>query len=568
MHFPILLAALLLLALPCRAEPLDSIAAIVNNEAITCYDVQQDSDAMLQQLRMSGSTYAPSAGALNQRSLDARIVKILQLQQARKLQLKVGEEELNSTIEKLAARNGLVASQMKDALKQQGIDYEDFKKNLVDQLLISKVINVSVRSKLQISEEAIREYYRKYVANPKARREVQLGEIFLSLPAEPTPAKLASMREKAKKIHQQLLAGREFSQLVAIYSESPDRQQQGVMGWFSKGTISQRFDPALELPVNGISDPIRSPSGIHILKAMDERWQEPEIVGESYDEAHARHILLQIPESADDEAISKILQRAEDIADEMSDASDEAFATRAREASQGPSASRGGDLGWFRKGAMLPEFEKVVFAMNAGETSSVVKTKFGLHIIRLIAKRHINPNSLEANREKITEVLTSVEMQEKLPRWIASIRAEASLKFNTCPQAVTRKTAALIDAGAASPLDQEIRGALEAWRAAWSQRDVKTYLAAYSDQFNPGKQYAGLAAWKAYRTRALTNKSYIRVRLSNIKINQLAPGSARVEFEQDYEADNLVNHDLKLLLMQKSDAGWKIIREMAAVSSS
>jgi len=582
MHFPILLTVLLLVSLPARAEPIDSIAAIVNNEAITCYDILQDTKNILMQLRQSGSTFLPSTATLSQRSLDGRIVKILQLQEARKLGLKVSQEELDNAIEKLAARSGIVPSQLKDALEQQGMDYAQFMDNLKDQLLVSKLINVAVRSKLQISEESIQEYYRKYLAAPKSQREVQLGQIFLALPGEPSPALLTGIRNKVRNIHKQLMDGKDFAQLVAIYSESPDRQQQGVMGWFTKGAITQRFDPALELPVNSITEPIRSPSGFHILKVLNERWKEPEEIGESYDEAHARHILLQIPSSADEETRAKILGRAEDIASEMEDASDEAFATRAKEASQGPSASRGGDLGWFRKGTMLPEFEKAVFAMQAGETSAVITTKFGLHIIRLVAKRHVDPNSLQANRDKITQILTNVEMQEQVPRWIASLRADAKLKYHACPNATSgasnntvssleqsgRRIAAPQESLPSSALDNEVEAVLEQWRRAWSNQDMKSYFAAYSGHFNPGKRFADIRAWKQAREKSINSKKYIRIGIRNVKITHLEQNRARIEFEQYYEADAFKNHDLKLLLMEKTASGWQIIREMTAVSGS
>lgn len=578
MHFSILLAVLLLFTVPAKAEPIDSIAAIVNNEAITCYDIKQDTKNILMQLRQSGSTFVPSGTALNQRSLDARVVKLLQLQEARKLDLNVGKEEMDNAIEDLASKNGLLLGQLKEALEQQGVDFGQFTDNLHDQLLISKLINISVRSKLQSSEESIREYYRKYLAVPKSRREVQLGHIFLALPGEPSPELLAKVRNKARNIHKQLLDGKDFAQLVAIYSESPDRQQQGVMGWFTKGSITQRFDPALELPVNGITEPVRSPSGFHILKVLDERWLEPEVVGESYDEVHARHILLQIPSMADEEERGKIKSRAEDIASEMQDASDEAFATRAKEVSQGPSSSRGGDLGWFKKGAMVPEFEKVVFAMKTGETSGVIKTKFGLHIIRMIAHRHVDPNSLQANRDKIVQILTNVEMQEKLPRWIASLRADANLQFKACPgstpvaptisQSVMEKTGQQQEYLPSDRLDSGVKVAIEQWRLAWSAKNIPAYFAAYSRHFNPGKRYSGIPAWKLAREKEIRSKNHIQVEIRNIKISHLEQGHARIEFNQHYRAGTFENHDLKLLLMEKTADGWKIIREMTAVSDS
>jgi len=596
MHFPLLLAALLLISLPAKAEPLDSIAAVVNNEAITCYEVQQDTKNILMQLRQSGSTFLPSIIEISQRSLDARVDKMLQLQKARKLQLKVGKEELDNASEKIESRNNLLPGQLKATLKQQGVDFEQFKDNMHDQLLISKLINAAVRSKLQVSEESIREYYRKYLAAPKARREVQLGQIFLSLPAEPSPELLATVRNKIRNIHKQLENGKGFSQLVAIYSESPDRQQQGVMGWFTKGSISQRFAPALELPVNGLSDPIRSPSGFHILKALNERWIKPEKLGKSYDEVHARHILLRIPSMADEETRAKIRSRAEALATEMKGVSDKAFATRAKEVSQGPSSSQGGDLGWFRKGAMLPAFDKAVFAMKAGETSGLVKTKFGLHIIRLVARRHVDPGSLQANRDKITQILTNVKMQEQVPRWIASLRADATLKYQSCPnsnaatnvgQSVSQVVASQPESSPpessppeSSPpessqtvalpskaLDIEVKAALERWRSAWASQNLKAYFAAYSGHFNSGKNYASLAAWKFDRRKSIGDKKYIRIGISNIKISPLEQNRARVEFDQHYETGKLKHNDFKLLLMEKMPSGWKIIREMTAASA-
>jgi len=401
---------------------------------------------------------------------------------------------------------------------------------------------------------------------PKAYREVQLGQVFLSLPAEPSPALLSKVRQKAQAIYQELKSGKDFSRMVAIYSESPDRQQQGVMGWFSEGTITQRFVPVLALPVNGLMEPIRSPSGFHILKVLNERWQEPEVTGESYDEVHARHILLKIPSSADENAKKKIRQRAEDIASDMKGSSDEAFSTRAKEISQGPSASRGGDLGWFKKGAMLAEFEKAVFSMKAGETSSVVKTKFGLHIIRLVAKRHVDPNSLQANRAKIEQILTNVEMQEKLPRWIASLRAEANISYKTCPKMQANQVTGERDMRPSAQLDAEIKAAIEAWIQAWMKQDMAAYFAAYSDHFEPGSHYASMQAWKNSRQKNILAKKNIHISIQNPKIDHLQAGQARVRFSQSYQADGVNRHDLKLLLMEKDANGWKIIREMRASS--
>ncbi|MDQ6967740.1 MAG: peptidylprolyl isomerase, partial [Mariprofundaceae bacterium] len=113
---------------------------------------------------------------------------------------------------------------------------------------------------------------------------------------------------------------------------------------------------------------------------------------------------------------------------------DEAFATRAKEVSQGPSASRGGDLGWFKRGQMVAAFEDAAFALKEGETSGVVKSPFGLHIIRVIKKRHVDPNSFVARADQIKQALTNAEMQTQVPRWLASLKAKAVITKQSCPQ--------------------------------------------------------------------------------------------------------------------------------------
>ncbi|MFQ5582134.1 MAG: peptidylprolyl isomerase [Mariprofundaceae bacterium] len=430
---------LLLSCFSAQAETLDSIAAVVNNEAITCYEIEQDTKALIQQLQQSGQTRLPSARELEQRTIDARIAKTLQLQEAKKLELEITNEEVDKSIADIEAKNNLPPGQLEAILTERGMDFSYYRQTLRERLLINKLTNVAVRSKLQISEESMREYYRKFIENPQPIREAHLAQIFLSLPPDPTPEQVANINTKAHRLYERLKRGGNFAQLAALQSDAQNAKQGGEMGWFFQGAISPRFASVMTLPVGGISEPVRSPAGVHIIKILEERWHEPESAGESHNEVHARHILIKLPTSADEATQAKIRHRAESIARDMQKASDEEFATRASEVSQGPSASRGGDLGWFQQGQMVPAFEEAAFKLDAGGTSGVVESPFGLHIIRVIAKRHIDPNSFEARHDSIEQVLKNAEMQEQLPRWLASLKAQASIKINTCSNLMAEK---------------------------------------------------------------------------------------------------------------------------------
>lgn len=417
---------------PAGAETLDGIAAVINGQAITCYELQRKVDELQTRLNTSGiKGAAKSPEVVRKRALESAILLLLQRQEAKKLKISVSDEEVNRAIAKVEEENGIPAGQLIDILKAQGVDIEQYRRTLKDNLLTGKLANIAVRSRLKISEEAMREYFRKYVAGgPK--KEINLAEIFVALPLDPSPEQVAAAYQKLRRLKQQAEQGEDFSRLAILHSDAPDAAQGGKMGWTQIGALPPRFARLFSLKVGDISEPIRSPSGVHMFKVLGARMQEKKARAEAYDEVHARHILLKITAGMSEKDKKEVRERAEQIAEAMQDASDKEFATRAREISQGPSASKGGDLGWFRRGAMLPEFEKAAFALEPGQTSGVVQTRFGLHIIRVVDKRHIDPDSFAAHRDEIRNILLNMEMQDQMPRWLAGLKARASIEIRGC----------------------------------------------------------------------------------------------------------------------------------------
>lgn len=411
---------------------IDGVAAVVNSEAVTCYQIDQDMDDLVGQLRAMGQIKIPPVDELRQRALDARITQVLQLQEAKELELQVEDHEVERAMAEVEARNNIPSGQLASILKSQGVDPARYRENLREQLLIAQLVNVAVRARLQVSEEAMREHFRKYLQNPQPRRAIELVQIFLSLPTDPTPEKIDEVRSKLEALRQRALSGEDFRQLATLHSEGPEAAKGGAMGWFKPGELPSRFEVLMGLPVGAISKPIRSAAGFHIILVAKEQAIEPEPAGESYEEVHARHILIKLPTSADEKTANKIRQRVERLARELADADDEKFAVRAKEVSQGPSAPDGGDLGWFRRGAMVPEFEEAVFSMKPGQVSGVVETPFGLHVIRLIEHRRVDPRSFEANRDNIRNALLSIEIQEQLPRWLANLKNKAHVERKEC----------------------------------------------------------------------------------------------------------------------------------------
>ncbi|OCL26331.1 peptidylprolyl isomerase [Orenia metallireducens] len=135
----------------------------------------------------------------------------------------------------------------------------------------------------------------------------------------------------------------------------------------------------------------------------------------------ARHILIKTDKKSDEEAKDK----AQKVLNKLKDGAD--FAKLAKEYSEGPSAKNGGDLGYFRKGQMVPEFEQAAFDLEVGELSELVKTEFGYHIIKVENRKEAGTISLEEAKGKIKNVLTQQAQQNKWNSFMKGLKEEAKI---------------------------------------------------------------------------------------------------------------------------------------------
>ena len=294
----LIMAALLALPQLAHAETLDALAASVNGKAIDCTEVASDTDTLIKALKQAGAQQLPPRSQLAKRALDARIMELLQQQDAKRLGISVSDDEVNQAIANVEASNNIPDGQLPEILKAQGVDFKDYKRKLRDRLLASKLTNIAVRDKIKISEESMREYYRKHLENPQPIRELRLSQIFIGLPQEPSPQQVARAKAKAEMVRGKWASGQRFSELAQLYSDSPDAKQGGDLGWHAVGTLDSRFASVFKLAQGQVSQPIRSPAGFHLIQVTGVRMVKPKL-GKAYDEIHAAHILIKIPDDAD-----------------------------------------------------------------------------------------------------------------------------------------------------------------------------------------------------------------------------------------------------------------------------
>jgi len=143
-------------------------------------------------------------------------------------------------------------------------------------------------------------------------------------------------------------------------------------------------------------------------------------------EVHARHILVQVDAKATPEQVEAAKKRAEAIATEARRPGMD-FAALARARSEGPSAADGGDLGWFKRGVMVPAFEKAAFTLPEGGVSEPVRTNFGWHVLKVEERRAVAAASYEEMRPKLEGKLLQEKTEKFLDQYVQELRQKANI---------------------------------------------------------------------------------------------------------------------------------------------
>ncbi|MEJ2651337.1 MAG: peptidylprolyl isomerase [Gammaproteobacteria bacterium] len=172
----------------------------------------------------------------------------------------------------------------------------------------------------------------------------------------------------------------------------------------------------MHMKTGDISDLIRSPSGFHIIKLLDQRNDQRHIVTQT----HARHILIRTDELTNDAAARA---RLNDIRKHVQDGAD--FGELARKfSSDTATATNGGDLGWVNPGDMVPSFQAQMDKLATGELSQPFKTRFGWHIVQVLGRRR-HDDTTAFVRSQARKAIRQRKAEEELQSWLARLRDDA-----------------------------------------------------------------------------------------------------------------------------------------------
>ncbi|MFP4476611.1 MAG: peptidylprolyl isomerase [Desulfatibacillaceae bacterium] len=174
--------------------------------------------------------------------------------------------------------------------------------------------------------------------------------------------------------------------------------------------IKERYTPKVEVT----DEEIRA-----FYEKNKDKFKAPEQV-------EARHILIKVDDSEDKAARAEARKRIEEVQNKLEGGGD--FAALAKEYSDCPSASKGGNLGSFDRNRMVKPFEEAAFSLKTGERSDIVETRFGYHIIEVTGRRDEGVVAFEDVKDRIADYLQNQEISQLLKEEVAQLKQKADIK--------------------------------------------------------------------------------------------------------------------------------------------
>jgi peptidyl-prolyl cis-trans isomerase SurA len=229
-------------------ETVDRIVAVVNEDIITWYDVEQAMRAMIQNLRSQGMSPDRERQALARMRedvvnnlIDAKLTE----QEIKRYKILVTDEEVEAYIRQFKERRALTDENLKAMLAQEGMTPEEYRKEIRLQLQRTKLVNREVRSKVVITQDEIKRYYEKNKQKYGGSTQYYLWNLFVKLPPGGGSSDRAEARERLGRAKAELDSGRPFEDFARAHANGEQGIEGADLGWFRPDELTPQLRDAV-----------------------------------------------------------------------------------------------------------------------------------------------------------------------------------------------------------------------------------------------------------------------------------------------------------------------------------
>ncbi|TMH04633.1 MAG: molecular chaperone SurA [Betaproteobacteria bacterium] len=404
------------IAPPQRVVNVDRVVAVVNDEAITQYDLDDAKRIVLQQLKQQ-NVQPPAQDVLDKQVLERMMTERSLLQFAKENGVKVDDTMIERAILRIAQENKLSAEDFRKALAKENIDYPRYREDVRHELTVQRLREREVVSKITVSDAEVEQYLAMLKSQSGGEAEYKLAHILVMVPEQASADQIDARKRRAEDALRALKNGADFAQVAAGFSDASDALGGGNLGWRSGARLPTVFaDEVRAMQVGQISAITRSAAGFHIVKLLEKRSRnEPTVV----DQTHARHILVRVNEIVSESDGKAKIDRLKDRIDAGAK-----FEELAKLNSEDTTSAKGGDLGWVNPGDTVPEFDEAMKKLEPNQISAPVRTPFGWHLIQVLERRRQDITGDRA-RSEAQVAIRQRKADEAFQDWVRQIRDRA-----------------------------------------------------------------------------------------------------------------------------------------------
>jgi peptidyl-prolyl cis-trans isomerase SurA len=396
-----------------KSVPIDRVVAIVNDEALTQYDVNEQKRVVLGQMKSNNVT-PPAPDVLEKQLLERLITERVLLQYAKDTGIRVDDTQVERTLARIAEDNKLSNEDFRKAVEREGIPFAKYRNDIRNEITVQRLREREVESRVNVSDAEVDHLIATLDAQAGGEVEYRLAHILVTVPEQASTDQIDVRQRRAEQALSQVRSGTDFAQVAAGFSDAPDALQGGALGWRTPARLPTVFaDPVRKMKEGDVSPVLRSASGFHIVKLLEVRSRNnPSVV----EQTKLRHILVKVNETTSNDDAKVKIERIRDRIVQGAKFEDQAKAN-----SEDASAAKGGDLGWVSPGDTVPDFERAMNGLKPGELSGPVRTPFGWHLIQ-VQERRTQDVTKEKAREQARAALRQRKSEEAFQDWVRQTR--------------------------------------------------------------------------------------------------------------------------------------------------
>lgn len=400
------------LTAPAVAQTL-SIKAVVNDEAISAYDLNQRLNLVI---RTSGLRDTPEVRReLTPRIIDSLVDEALQLQEAKRLNITATKKEMDTAVALIERQNKIPSGGMDEFLKRLDIDRRTLHRQIEASISWSNVVRRTLMRTITVTSEEVSKTLERIKKNADKPR-ILAAEIFIAVDS---PRDETNAQRNIRRIFDELRSGANFPQMARQFSHAASAERGGDIGWVVAGELEPALDKVLATLAKGtISEPIRTATGYYILGVRDRREPASQNVGDTL--VALRQILLPLPPGATPQAVESQKNLAESIRTSVRGCAE--FSDVGKELGAGMS----GDLGRVKLSELPADLNTVVATLDVGTPSTPVVANDSVRLFMVCDRKSPVDASLP-NREEIERRLTLQRLEIRARRYLRDLREAAFL---------------------------------------------------------------------------------------------------------------------------------------------